>query len=140
MNKQFLIICIIVLIINLGFSGCFEENKKQDYLSKFIGTWRLVESSFVGYPYGLDNHTEETWIFYENKSVKITSIHFKEYPEEPNASININWIQFNITEGIIALNTEEGSIMWFKYNFSNNDTQLTLSIPRNMTQKLKKIE
>jgi len=77
MNKKILIFGIAVLLIIVVLSGCFEGNKNQDDTSKFIGTWILVESSF-----GIDNHSEETWIFYENKSAKSTSIYFMEYPEE----------------------------------------------------------
>ena len=141
MNKQILIIGIVVLFINMGLIGCFEENKKQDDTSKFIGTWRLEEISFeLDYPFGMDNHTEATWIFYENKSVKITSIHFMEYPEEPNASININWVSFEVMEGRLYITTQDNFIIWHDYLFSNNDTQLTLSYPGNYTLKYNKIE
>jgi len=139
MKKQLILVGISVLLIFVGLSGCSEENKQQNYLSKFIGTWRLVEVTFEGYPYGMDNHTEETWIFYENKSAKITSIHFMEYPEEPNASIIINWIYLTISDDTLTFLTGDGPV-WLNYFFSYNDTQLTLTIPGNMTQKLNKIE
>jgi len=111
----------------------FEWTPPQDDTSKFIGTWILVENSF-----GMDNHTKDTWIFYENKSAKSTIIHFMEYPEEPNASINIKWIPFEAREGRLYITTQDNSTIWYNYLFSNNDLQLTLSIPGFSTQKYNK--
>jgi hypothetical protein len=133
MNKQMLIIGIVVLFITVELSGCFEGNNKQDDISKFIGTWILVESSF-----GIDNTTEETWIFYENKSAKTTIIHFLEYPEEPNATININWVLFEVRGERLYITTKDNSTIWYDYLFSNNDTQITLSIPLFASQKYNK--
>jgi len=134
------VVGITILIICIGLSGCFEGDKKQDDTNKFIGKWRLVERSIENYPYGMDNHTEETWIFYENKSLKMTSIHFMENPEEQNATININWVSFEVIEGRLYITTQDNSIIWHDYLFSNNDTQLTLSYPKNYTLKYNKIE
>jgi hypothetical protein len=135
MNKKLIVIGIFVLFITVGLSGCFEGNTKQDNTSKFIGKWKLVESSF-----GIDNHTEETLIFYENKSAKTTSIHFMEYPEEPNATININWVLFEVRGERLYITTQDNSTIWIDYLFSNNDTQITLSIPLFSTQKYNKTE
>ena len=135
MNRKLIVIGIFVLFITVGLSGCFEGNKKQEDTSKLIGTWILVESSF-----GIDNHTEETWIFYENKSAKNTIIHFLESPEEPNVTININWVLFEVKGEKLYITTQDNTTIWMDYLFSNNDTQLTLSIPMFSTQKYSKTE
>jgi len=120
----------------------FEWTPPQDDTSKFIGTWILVESSFGmdNYTFGMDNHTKETWMFYENKSAKSTIIHFMEYPEEPNATINIKWYPFEARDGRLYITTQDNFTIWFNYLFSNNDIQLTLSIPLGPTQKYNKTE
>ncbi len=79
------------------------------------------------YPYDIDNDTEETWIFYENNSLKVTTKHFKEYPEDPNASVNIYWTQFLIEGSKIYLPADDAFI-YLNYKFSKNYTQLNLSI------------
>jgi len=139
MKKHLVVIGIAILLIcvglAVGFSGCIEENKKQDDTSKFIGTWILVENSF-----GMDNHTKDTWIFYENKSAKSTIIHFKKYPEEPNASINIKWVPFEAKEDRLYITPQDNYTIWYNYLFSNNDIQLTLSISGFSTQKYNKTE
>jgi len=120
----------------------FEWTPPQDDTSKFIGTWILVESSVgVGnITSGMDNHTKETWIFYENESAKLTRIHFMEYLEELNASINIKWIPFESRDGRLYITTQDNYTIWYNYLFSNNDMQLTLSISGFSTQKYNKTE
>lgn len=158
MKKITMTLIALIVIITGFFSGCNEQNNTSStdekkslgiqnfYKNKFIGTWRLVESYFrydpFPYEFGNDNDTEKTWIFYENNSLKTITKHFKEYPEEPNASVNIFWTQFSIIGSKIYLPADDVFI-YMDFKFFNDYTQFTISFQgymTQMTQKFIKIE
>lgn len=117
MNKQLIILGVSVLLICVGLSGCFEQDKQeklQDIGSKFIGKW---------FEEGKDNQY----------------IHFFRSGIVKDNEQNGTW---EITEKVLTMNvpiSEDDDYLYaikFNYKFSNEDTRLILNLVEKPLLKL----
>jgi len=104
MNKQLLVVGIVVLlIIVIKFSGCTSNPSYTDK-NKFIGTWQKQDTS-------------QNLTFFSNGTVPnyIPSVtgNWEIEDEKLVISISINQVAFNIV---------------YDFSFSNNDKTLTLTL------------
>lgn len=123
MNKRLSVlgICAVILLIVFS-SGCFEDDnsdKKNDgnkELDKFIGTW-------VGeWDWGNNLTSNETWTFYTNRTIKIVD------------EFGVDWGTYELEDGKLKIkiptptenHPDAAFTMWYEYEFSNGDNQLTL--------------
>ena len=119
MQKQCLIIGILLLLIITSLSGC---NQSNDERSKFIGTWK---TELKQNPMGENNYTE-TRIFYENSSYITTNMGLGRIPG--------TW---RLTLGILIIDTYFPGKYY--YSFSQNNSILTItSVAGGFTENLTK--
>jgi hypothetical protein len=107
MQKQCLIIGILLLLITISLSGCNQSNNERE---KFIGTWitELKQN-----PMGGNNYTE-TRIFYANGSYVTTNMGLGRIPG--------TW---RLSDGTLIIDTYfPGN---YHYSFSQNNSILTLT-------------
>ena len=98
MKKQLVIIGIAVILITVGLSGCNEENNTLNpEKSKFVGTWQNSTSMVI------DLFSDGTCTY---------------------LSINGTW---DLKDGILGFELSTGSIIHYRYKFSNNNRTLTLT-------------
>ena len=98
MKKQLVIIGIAVILITVGLSGCNEENNTLNpEKNKFVGTWQNSTSMVI------DLFSDETCTY---------------------LSINGIW---DLKDGILGFELSTGSIIHYRYKFSNNNRTLTLT-------------
>jgi hypothetical protein len=107
MQKQCLIIGILILLSIASLSGCTQSNNEKE---KFIGTW-ITESKQN--PMGGNNYTE-TKIFYANGSYVTTNMGLGRIPG--------TW---TLTEGTLIIDTYFPGK--YHYSFSQNNSILTLT-------------
>jgi hypothetical protein len=122
MKKQLIIGGVIIVLLMLGFSGCFEDSNKDKEngvspeAKLFIGTWKT--SPYDVYENGTRyNETASNSTFYTNGTMGSESV-------EDNQII---WTSYTIENNQIcfgdANNTE---YLCYNYNFSDDGTQATL--------------
>jgi hypothetical protein len=107
MQKQCLIIGILLLLIIASFSGCNQSNNERE---KFIGTWK---SELKQNPMGGNNYTE-TRIFYANGSYVTTNMGLGRIPG--------TW---HLANGNLIIDTYFPGT--YRYSFSQNNSILTLT-------------
>jgi hypothetical protein len=110
-------ICILVILI-VSVSGCFEDKKseKENNIDKFIGTW-------VGeWDWGNNVTSNETWIFYEDGTIKIED-NFG--TESGTYGLDGDRLKIKIPTSA-AKHPDAVSTSWYDYEFSNDDTTLKL--------------
>lgn len=115
MKKQLVIVGIVVLLVTVGLSGCTSENTQNSELDRFVGTWVGTHGS-VSFQYN------ETWTFYENRSLKIVK---HEWDEIELGSYKLEGEELEIK----IPDTEDPRYvytMWYYYNFSYDDTKLEI--------------
>jgi len=103
-------------------------------LDKFIGTWIAVE-----FPEYIENVSEvgATWTFTSNNSILITNIY------KDNVSEAVNEFKVNDEDSTLCVNP--GGLpydfsMCYTYNFSNENTILTLKYLGNQFMKFNKVQ
>ena len=98
MKNQLVIIGIVAILVTVGLSGCNEENNTlTPEKSKFVGTWKNNTAMVI------DLFSDGTCTY---------------------LSINGTW---DLKEGILGLELSTGSIIHYRYKFSNNNRTLTLT-------------
>lgn len=118
MKKQIMIVGMVVLLVCVGLSGCFENNTadtRNSELDRFVGTW-------VGKHGSVSFQNNETWTFYENRSLKIVD---HEWDEIDLGSYNLEGTELKIR----IPDTEDPRYvytMWYNYTFSDSDTKLVI--------------
>ena len=125
METSRLIFCIILLLIGVCLSGCYEkstEDGNQQHIADniFIGDWEMVRSV-----------TDfEIWSFYTNGSAK--NIITQDF--ENQSMTSISWYDYtrdNTTVCFSSKNQTVGSPNYisicFSYSFSDDTTRLILS-------------
>ena len=123
-------IVIGMIVIGSGFFFVFQEN---DDTSKFIGTWRLVDSSSI-------STDINGWVleFYTNGTMKETIIQYIDSINKTDNYSSISWIKnYKISGGNLYI-IYGNSTWWYTYEFSNYDTELKLTIPNYTIEKFKK--
>jgi len=106
MNKQPLIFGVILLVICVGLCGCFDEDtsglqkSNNSLLNKFVGTWTTEQGV--------------TLVIYTGGTCRFIG---------SSGTWEIN----NGTLFIILVYTDGKNKMSFDYEFSDNDTTLTLT-------------
>jgi len=123
-------IVIGMIVIGSGFFFVFQEN---DDTSKFIGTWRLVDSSTI-------STDINGWVleFYTNGTMKETIIKYTDPINHINNYSSISWIKTYKISGEKLYIIYGNSTWWYTYEFSNQDTELELSISSYTIEKFKK--
>jgi len=105
MKKQLIIIGIIILLVNIGFSGC-TNNPLNIEKNRFIGTWKGTDSSMP--------------------SLVVTLVFFS----DGTFSMNI-WDAsgtYDIKDSkLILIPADQSTQLAFSYVFSNNDITLTIT-------------
>jgi hypothetical protein len=138
MQKYNLIICNLILISCICFSGCNELDNKQnqtpDITTRFIANWEFIRSA-------LDY---ETWSFYTNESARNN---ITETVDGESITTRI-WYDYVLIESnrSICFSTKNEPVgspnyvsIYFNYNFSNDFTHLTLSSHNIVILDLEKI-
>ena len=98
MKKRLAIIGIVAILVTVGLSGCTEEdNTLTSEETKFVGTWQNNTSMVI------DLFSDSTCTY---------------------LSINGTW---DLKDGILGLELSTGSIIHYRYKFSNNNRTLTLT-------------
>lgn len=132
--KKIGILVIALMVISVCFlSGC-TDNQIENELDKFIGTWIAVE-----FPEYIENVSEvgATWTFTSNNSILITNI----YKDNVSEAVN----EFKVNDENSALCVNPGGLpydfsMCCTYNFSNENTILTLKYLGNQFMKFNKVQ
>lgn len=103
-----IIIGIFILLVFIFFCGCNESSKNEistnDELDRFVGTW-------IG-TYGIKTFDNESWIFYQNRSLQRLSPLFS------------GWGTYTIDENQLKIKTV--GTFWYEYTFSDNDNSFYL--------------
>jgi hypothetical protein len=107
MQKQCLIIGILLLLIAASLSGCNQSDTERE---KFIGSWNTETKQN---PMGGDNYTE-TRVFYANGSYVTTNMGLGRVPGA-----------WHLTNGILIIDTYFPGK--YHYSFSQNNSILTLT-------------
>ena len=123
------------VLLAIGLSGCIQadNNTNAGDITKFIGTWELQP-----YP-GSDPNDLTTYIFYQNGSLVST---FIDYDGENHTG----WADYSLENGKVCMKTHpHGAITdddyyCYDYEFSQKNTQLTLSTNELPTATLNKIQ
>lgn len=134
MKKEFLVFYIIIFLIAIFFSGCFENSEKKE-TNNFLGMWKTE------YPDNPNNETEVliTLTFLDNSTLKTATYYFFnttpfiifENDEIHNTCTvtdlykgknpNIEWDRYKISgDKLFISNTS------YSYEFSNNNEQLII--------------
>jgi hypothetical protein len=118
MKKQPLIVTITVFFFVLLMIGCTQNTNTS--ATKFIGTWKTIGSA----------STNETWIFYQNGTVK--NIQYQVLDEIPFTSTA--WFIYEVNDTDLCLSSIEGTpgsssnySECFSYEFSQTMDRVTLS-------------
>jgi len=122
MKGKALCVLFVMLLLAIVFSGCTEDdiniNKNTNTNSevdRFVGTW-------VGKHGTVSFQDNETWTFYQNRSLKIVE---HEWYEVKLGSYQLDGEELEIS----IPNVENPSAiytMWYYYKFFNNDTKLQI--------------
>jgi len=118
MEKKLLILFIVIFLSTAFLSGCeradVKGGKNNPNFSKFIGEW-LEEGNA---PNNL------TWIFYENYTVK-----FIQYTAGNTGNYYIYWGTFGLEGDLLEVQSDKIHPVCdkFTYEFSNEDTKITLT-------------
>ena len=101
MKKQLTIICIILTLLAVGLSGCFEETeeKTQENANRFIGTWKVESPKF-------SSSTEMKWTFFENGTVKMVT--YSLYNWGPSINVSVDDEQKTLTVAEVDQNYSYG--------------------------------
>ena len=111
MKKEIILIIIILFILIVGLSGCYEIGNKLDAeRNKFVGTW-IREYEDV---YGIHN---DTMILFSDGTASLTS--------GLVSGISAEWELKDGKFTLITLNGEMTTV--YNYTFSNNEQTLTTS-------------
>lgn len=111
MRKKLIVICLIYFLIIVSLSGCFESSDKTNFKNKFIGSWE-------GASYFENVSNNITLTFFEDNTAK---------QEDENA--HIHWFTFDVDDKYLKLMLPElpkEYAIYYRYEFSNNNTSLTL--------------
>jgi len=132
-----IMLVVVLLLSAVILSGCTNKDvpagKIYGDVSKFIGTWELEPFS------GSDPRDTTTYVFYENMTFIST---FLDYDGDPH----IGWGDYTVENGEMCMKTHpHGAITdddayCYEYEFSLNDTYVTLSADELPTVSLKKAE
>lgn len=103
MRKQIVIFGIIILLIIVGLSGCFENNQSNENNEKnrFVGTWMLP-----------------------GNVVNLTDTYFSDGTFTENVGGSGT---YDIKDGKLVKTYTNGNSRAYSYSFSNNDKTLTLT-------------
>ncbi len=119
MNKKMLMLGMIILLLTVGLSGCI-DNYSNNGKNNFVGTWELLETS-----------DSDIWTFYSNNTVK--NIQIQDFEGETLTSTS--WFDYEISENKLHLMSHDISqdspsyySEYFDYEFSDNNSLLTLSV------------
>ena len=103
----------------IGLSGCNENVDKLNFAEFFFGTWENVES--------LDYY--ETWIFYENGSLK----NIQNERIEDEIITSISWLKYQVNKSYLCFSPIDKDIEspgyyyeCFGYEFSPDNTSFNL--------------
>ena len=129
MNRNLIVIGVVILFLAVGLSGC-EEQKNKGNIEMFIGVWEITEGS--------QPHFNTTWEFHSNGSSKIVNI-------RDSTHTDIIWNLWDIETGKLFLYRKPGSEngfynISFDYYFSNVGATLTLKFFGNTQWVLNKID
>lgn len=112
MNKKIIVVGIIFIFICVGLSGCNDNLSKKDDTNKFIGIW-------AGISYYLNYTTNVTLTFYNDSTAKQVS-------DDAHAHL----FNYKVKDNYLYLTLQEfpelDAIRYY-YEFSNNETDLTLT-------------
>ena len=112
MNKRKSLIIIALLLTSVSLSGCNEDSNKKNDINKFIGTWE-------GTSFFQNETTDVSLTFYEDNTLKQIS-------EE----IHTHWFNYKLENNCLYMEfpeLPEGYGICYNYEFSNNNTALTLT-------------
>ena len=123
-------IVIGMIVIGSGFFFVFQEN---DDTLKFIGTWSLVDSTSIS----TDINGWELE-FYSNGTMKETIIQYIDPINKTDNYSSISWIKNYKISGENLYIIYGNSTWWYTYEFTNQDTELKLTIPNYTIEKFKK--
>jgi len=125
METSRLIFCIIILLIGVCLSGCYEKstndgNQQHNTENRFIGDWEMVRSV-----------TDfEIWSFYTNGSAK--NIITQDF--ENQSMTSISWYDYTKDNTTVCFSTKNQTVgspnyisICFSYSFSDDTTRLILS-------------
>ena len=123
--KKLVILLIALMVITIGLlSGCNETNDKEIKKDDFVGTWQLVDTSFLYMKDSVNVH-DYIYEFLENWTIMNSIIHYNDPGNLSNTYININWVNWNISEGKLHMGNQTLMIP-YDCQFTNND-ELKLS-------------
>jgi hypothetical protein len=126
MKWKLLSLFIAVLLLTIVFSGCFEDNKKQDESNMFYGIWHVTtDGYFLGT--GLLPSSGLTYYkFYNNGT--------GDYCIEDKYRSDIEKINWYLTDDGLCLEYFKTSLInWTEcYNYSFSNDFKTLSLTRNV--------
>ncbi len=112
MKKHLIVVIIVTLLFCIFLTGCNEDSNKKDDINKFIGTWE-------GTSIFLNETTDVTLTFNEDNTLKQVS-------EEDH----IHWFNYRFDNNLLYMEfpeLPEGFAISYIYEFSNNNTALTLT-------------
>jgi len=125
METSRLIFCIIILLIGVCLSGCYEKstndgNQQHNTENRFIGDWEMVRSV-----------TDfEICSFYTNGSAK--NIITQDF--ENQSMTSISWYDYTKDNTTVCFSTKNQTVgspnyisICFSYSFSDDTTRLILS-------------
>jgi len=112
MKKELFSIIIVILLLTLVFSGCFEEKSDKDTSSDISIKNELLGDWFIGY-----KNSNQMWTFYKNGSILNTFYDSWEKPE-----ITFKQDDINKTLTVISINSTDGlgGGSWANYEIKNN--------------------
>ena len=122
MKKLLIISTITIVLLLLGFSGCFgdsnedKENGVSPVVKLFIGKWKTTP--YIVYENGTrSNETSSNSTFYTNGTMGSESVQDDE----------IIWTPYTIENNQICLgDANDSEYLCYNYNFSDDGTQATL--------------
>lgn len=126
MRKSIVIVGITFILVAVLLSGCNDQNVDTESNSKFIGTWD------VEYPQ-MPSEYEETWTFYENKTVKSVIIR-----EGESITEFLNWDD-NDNKLCIFSPAAPNAQKCYSYEFTNSNTSITFTFNDQLVLTLNKV-
>lgn len=134
----FSIIVIAVIIISILIFLFATEEENIDDTKKFFGKWKLIDASYEPMKEGLDT-SDTIYEFFENGTLKESIIHYNDPNNQSDTYIHINWCNWKISNGKLFLGNETDVMVYYDYQFSNNNEELKITIPQYMWMQFKRI-